>query len=306
MASVGEGPAGMDLGESGVSVFEALRECVDLAELAGRFTELKPGGKTLKGRCLFPDHQDDTPSFYIYPDERFHCFGCRRHGDVVDLWAGVQGIEPGIEAALDLAREFEVELPERDPKAQRKSQERREREDSHLKQAQACHRALEERPNVREWWERRGFDEDLQERFLLGVNEGGTATTIPYWKRGRVQCLIERRFKGEPKYLLPLAEELPGGHKPLFVPCPVRGAAFLVEGFIDALALAALGESAVAVGGTNISEHQVRELQNLPGSLYILPDADAEGDEAARTWVRELYPKALLCPAEYDREASHA
>jgi len=289
-----------------VTVFEMLRERVDLAEFAERFTELKTSGRALRGCCPFPDHQDDTPSFYIYPDERFHCFGCRRHGDSVDLWAGTQGIEPGMEAALDLAREFGVELPERDPEARQKAQERRQREDGFLEQAKGCYRALACRPQVREWWERRGFGEDLQERFLLGINGDGSAATIPYWKCGRVQCLIERRFRGERKYLLPSGEELPDGHKPLFVPGPVRGPTFLVEGFIDALALAALGESTIAVGGTNISEYQMRELEKISGPLYILPDADEEGTEAVREWVRKLYPKALLCPAEYGREASHA
>ncbi len=47
-------------------------------------------------------------------------------------------------------------------------------------------------------------------------------------------------------------------------------------------------------------------MKRFPGPLYILPDADEEGDEAAREWVRRLYPKALLCPAEYGGEASHA
>ena len=287
-----------------MSVFELLREHVDLGELTGRFTELKPSGRTLRGCCPFPDHQDDTPSLYIYPDERFYCFGCRRHGDCVDLWAGMQGIEPGMEAALDLAREFGVELLERDPEARRKAMERRQREDGFLEQAKERYRGLANRPQVREWWERRGFGEDLQEQFLLGVNEDGSAATIPYWKRGRVQCLIERRFRGKRKYLLPSGEELPDGHKPLFVPGPVREATFLVEGFIDALALSALGESAIAVGGTSIIEYQMREMEKIPGPLYILPDADKEGAEAAREWVRKLYPKALLCPAEYGGEVA--
>lgn len=285
-----------------MSIFEALREQIGLAELAGQSTDLKSSEKTLRGCCPFPDHQDDAPSFHVYPDERFHCFGCRRHGDVTDLWAGVQGIEPGIEAALDLAREFGVELPERDPEAQRKAQERREKEDSYLEQARACHHALDRRPSVREWWEKRGFDIEYQERFLLGTNKGGTAATIPFWHRGRVQGLIHRKFEGKPKYRYPKVEDFPEGHKPLFIPGPVRAGAYLVEGIVDALALAALGESAVAVGGTGVSSEQLADLRRMPGPLYVLPDADEEGDKAAREWARKLYPKALLCPAEYGGE----
>jgi DNA primase len=83
----------------------------------------------------------------------------------------------------------------------------------------------------------------------------------------------------------------------------VRAGAFLVEGVVDALAVAALGESVVAIGGTSISREQREALARLPGPLYILPDADEEGQKAARNWVRDLYPKALLCPAEYGEEA---
>jgi DNA primase len=144
--------AGLSPGkDSGVSTFEMLRERVDLAELAGRHTELKKSGRTLAGRCPFPNHQDSTPSFHVYPDGRFHCFGCRRHGDVVDLWAGVRGIEPGITAALDLAREYGVELPDRNPGGQREARERRDREKECMRQAGACHRALSRRPHVVEW-----------------------------------------------------------------------------------------------------------------------------------------------------------
>lgn len=160
---------------------------------------------------------------------------------------------------------------------------------------------------MRAWWEERGFDGELRERFLLGANENETAAVIPFWNRGRVQGLIRRKLRGEPKYLYPKAEEFPGGYKPLFIPPdPVGSPTFLVEGIVDALAVAAVGESAIAVGGTSISEEQMRVLRNVPGPLYILPDADEEGERAARRWVRALYPKALLCPAEYVEEARSA
>jgi DNA primase len=282
-----------------MNVFERLRECVDLFELADRFTELRPSGNTFCGCCPFPEHQDNTPSFYCYLDQRFHCFGCGRHGDAVDLWAAVEGIEPSIEAALDLAQEYGVELPEMGPEDQKRAQERREREARYLREAEACHEALAGHARVGEWWERRGFGKELRERYLLGANGDGTEAIIPFWNRGRVKGLIRRKLEGEPKYVYPRAEEFSGGHRPLFIPTAVRAGAFLVEGIVDALALGALGDSAIATGGTAISQQQMRELKRLPGPLYILPDADESGAEAAREWARELYPKALVCPAEY-------
>lgn len=283
----------------GVSIFEVLREQVSLEEVAGRYTRLKRSGRSLKGRCPYPDDDDDDPSFHVYPDGRFCCYGCRRHGDVTDLWAGVRGIEPGTEAALDLAREYGVERPDPDPKARRRARERREREGEYAKWAEACYRALSKHRRVAEWWERRGFDRELRERFLLGTNRDGTEAVIPYWHRGRIQGLIRRKLEGAPKYRYPGAEDFPAGHRPLFIPGSTGNGAFLVEGIVDALAVVAIGESAVAVGGTKISERQRWELERFPGSLYLLPDADEEGAKAAREWTRELYPGARLCPAEY-------
>jgi DNA primase len=74
---------------------------------------------------------------------------------------------------------------------------------------------------------------------------------------------------------------------------------FLAEGYLDALALVALGFDAVAVGGTNISEHQLEELRALSGPIYILPDDDEPGEEAGRRWVEDLYPSGMLCPTNY-------
>jgi DNA primase len=217
----------------------------------------------------------------------------------------MHGFNRPIEAALALARAFGVELSEVDPVARQKAQERREKEDLYIRQARACHRALENHPRVGEWWGGRGFGKELQKRFLLGATEDGTAAVIPFWHRGRVQGLIRRKLEGKPKYLNPTSEEFAGGYRPLFIPGPLRAGAFLVEGIVDALAVAALEESAIAVSGTGISPRQMEELDRLPGPLYIFPD-DEKGAEAAREWTRELYPKAFLCPAGYAEEAAGA
>jgi len=45
---------------------------------------VKRCGSTYRGLCPF--HQEKTPSFYLYSDSnRYHCFGCQAHGDVIDL-----------------------------------------------------------------------------------------------------------------------------------------------------------------------------------------------------------------------------
>jgi DNA primase len=124
-----------------MSVFDTLREQVAIEHALAT----NGGGKV---RCVAPDHHDANPSMHLYGDH-VHCFSCGFHGDVVDVWAAMRGFGRPIEAALDLAREFDVELPELDQEACRRLQERREKEDLYLRQARACHGALEKHSRTR-------------------------------------------------------------------------------------------------------------------------------------------------------------
>lgn len=278
-----------------MGVFETLRERIDLAELAGHHTDLKPSGRALVGRCPHPDHEDENPSFHVYPEGRFFCYGCRWRGDVTDLWADVKGLKPGLEAALDLAREYGVDLPQTSAEAAEKVERRRNLEAIYMKEAVERHEALSEHPRVTEWWDGRGFAGELREKFLLGVTDDGAAATIPFWNRGRVHSTVRRKLQGEPKYVLPKKEDFPTGHRPLFIPGRVEDGMFIVEGYVDALALAALGYGVAAIGGTHPNKEQLKELKRLPGTLYILSNADEEGMKAARRLAGDLYPKALMC-----------
>jgi hypothetical protein len=105
---------------------EAIRDAVPIEEIARRYTELKPfGGKAwFTGRCPLPAHEDKTPSFYIYPPGRYHCYGCGESGDVVDLEFHCGNFGELWEAMISLAVEYGVELPRRSQRWH-KAQERR-------------------------------------------------------------------------------------------------------------------------------------------------------------------------------------
>jgi DNA primase len=285
-------------GPPGASVFEVLREEVSIKRL------IQTNGHK-KIRCVSPAHEDSTPSMVVY-DDHVHCFGCALHGDVVDVWAIQKGISRPIEAALDLAREFNIQLPEMSEETRQKHEERREKQADDLRAAQATHGALDKHSRVREWWEGRGFGKELRERFLLGSNRDGTKAVIPFWHHGKIEGLIHRKLEGEPKYRLPNAEEFPEGYKPLFIPAPLKGEISLVEGYIDAIAVAAVGRSAIAIGGTNISESQsadLRKAMSEGATIYVLPDDDASGAVAARTLGRLFFPHARVCQPSYGEGA---
>ena len=60
-----------------------LRARTPLMPLVARHVDLKRVGRLFKGCCPF--HAERTPSFTIYPDNHFHCFGCGAHGDPVEF-----------------------------------------------------------------------------------------------------------------------------------------------------------------------------------------------------------------------------
>jgi hypothetical protein len=105
---------------------KAVRDAVPLEEVARRYTDLESvGGKAwFTGRCPLPTHDDKTPSFYIYPPGRYHCYGCGGRGDVVDLEFHCGNSGELWEAMISLAVEYGVELPQR-PQRWLEAQERR-------------------------------------------------------------------------------------------------------------------------------------------------------------------------------------
>jgi hypothetical protein len=94
---------------------EAIREAVPFEERARLYTDLEPfGGRAwFTGRCPLPDHEDKTPSFYIYPPGRWYCYGCNRGGDVVDLEFFCGDYGELWEAMIALSLEYGVEPPKR-------------------------------------------------------------------------------------------------------------------------------------------------------------------------------------------------
>jgi hypothetical protein len=118
--------------------------------------------------------------------------------DAIDLWAAVRGLRPGLEAARDLAGEYNLRLSEPDFETTKRAEARRQKESEFKKKANAGHEALKRNPHVTEWWKTRGFSDELQKEFLLGSDVAGKSAVIPFWHQGRMQGLIRRQLDREP------------------------------------------------------------------------------------------------------------
>lgn len=60
----------------------------DIADLMPN--EVRHVGDKLVAKCPF--HSDDSPSFNIFSDNHYHCFGCQAHGDSIEFVMKLQGL----------------------------------------------------------------------------------------------------------------------------------------------------------------------------------------------------------------------
>src|SRR6201997_1776765 len=96
------------------SFMDELRVRVPLAAVVARRVRLARSGRQMKGCCPF--HNEKTPSFYVYEDGQYHCFGCGAHGDAISFVMQSEGAS-FMEAVERLAAEAGMEVPKPTPEA---------------------------------------------------------------------------------------------------------------------------------------------------------------------------------------------
>ena len=70
---------------------------ISIAEIKARITlhdllNLPHNGRRHMLQCPLPGHDDRNASFAVFADDHFYCFGCQRHGDVLDFIALRDGL----------------------------------------------------------------------------------------------------------------------------------------------------------------------------------------------------------------------
>ncbi len=93
------------------SAKEEVRRAADIVELIGQFVQLRKAGQNYVGLCPF--HSEKDPSFTVSPSRQmFHCFGCKKGGDVFSFWMDYHKVAFP-QALKDLADRYQVPLPEK-------------------------------------------------------------------------------------------------------------------------------------------------------------------------------------------------
>jgi len=87
---------------SGDDIVRRIKDSLDIVDVIGSYIELKKRGASYLALCPF--HSEKTPSFNVNQlGQFFHCFGCKKSGDVIEFVMAMEGI--GFVDALELLGE---------------------------------------------------------------------------------------------------------------------------------------------------------------------------------------------------------
>lgn len=204
---------------------QAVRDAVDVVDIASEHTRLKQAGRRWSGLC--PLHKEKTPSFSVDPAQGlFYCFGCGAGGDGIKLHMLTSGDD--FPAAIEsLARRYGIPLPSR---SERRGDRRDEPDlEAALDAAAEFFAAqLERSESARAYLARRQVPPELIREFGLGFAPDGWQNLV-HALRGRVPA-ADLEAAG----LVARSERRPGEHYDRFrnrLVFPIRGASGRILGF---------------------------------------------------------------------------
>ncbi|WII70761.1 DNA primase [Bdellovibrio sp. 22V] len=98
---------------------ERVSEANNLVDIISQYTQLKPSGSGLMGRCPFPDHVEKTASFSVSETKQvYHCFGCHKSGNLFSFLRDYQGMSfPEAVEYLANRASIPIPAPEKDDEA---------------------------------------------------------------------------------------------------------------------------------------------------------------------------------------------
>lgn len=309
-----------------MSVFEEIRQRLDIVEVLSEYLQLKRVGNSYSTNCPF--HPDDTPSFYVSPSRQiWKCFGCGKGGDVIKFVSEYEGISY-LEAAKLLAQRYNLDVDFGD-------EEKGERFHSALgKIAFFYGEELKNSSIAKEFLLKvRKLPAEVVQDFNLGY-AGDGFKSVEFARRegifdellelkhffltpyGRYRDFFHQRitipvrnilskivgFGGrslseeqKPKYKNSLSSEIFQKDKTLFGIERAknylrdRGFLIIVEGFFDVIRLHSVGlGNSVAPLGTALTRHHARVISKLTSKVVLLFDGDTAGRRAVLNASKEL------------------
>lgn len=153
---------------------QRVMEANNLVDIISQYTQLKPTGGGLMGRCPFPDHVEKTPSFSVSETKQvYNCFGCHKSGNIVTFLRDYQGYAFP-EAVEWLANRASIPLPARDSRSEQEDRAAARRkqlvEANRLAARFFVDQLKSARPDhpVKRYIVKRGLTDETIDAFLIG------------------------------------------------------------------------------------------------------------------------------------------
>ncbi len=161
-----------------------IKQRTSIVDLISEKVRLTSKGSLYLGLCPF--HQENTPSFHVWPDQNsYYCFGCQANGDVFSFLMELSGLS-FTEAVEQLAARLNipVKYTQKDGRQSSSSGGRAPTAAIARRLAEVNHRALqyfrsslaEAPPVVREYLIGRGLNRELVNTFKIGFAPQGGLT----------------------------------------------------------------------------------------------------------------------------------
>lgn len=300
--------------------FDEIKRRVNLGELCDALGMERRGAATWVCPCCGSGNGPNRSAAFSVKGDGWRCFSCGEHGDCFDLVGAVRGIEDKLEQRAEVCALAGIPTfdddrgPEIESKAlsnhstgaraaePRKAASARMSAESdeitRFKQEQheyigECQRALEGSDGER-YMASRGVGLETCRDWGAGWDAASRRVVMPYEPGG--WAWVARTVDGaSPKYVKP---KLPDGLKmPAYANESAIGDArelWVVEGWLDMLALELCGRHALALVGTGNGE-AATALEGFDGLVLAALDSDGPGQEASARLAGQLRDAGVAC-----------
>ena len=164
-------------------------EDLDIVEVVSRYLKLD---NNLKARCPF--HNENTPSFKVYKDGGFKCFGCGAGGNGAISFVMEHENIGFIDAVEQLASQFNIpiEYDEKDRQKSKAIRESRKTASDVLQYAFGKYRSTEHAKQILPWLEDRHISTNTSKYFQLGYHpDSSQYLTKAFVQKGVVKPATE-------------------------------------------------------------------------------------------------------------------
>src|SRR6266849_1381167 len=326
------------------SFADQVKQQADIVRVVGEYVRLKKTGKDFSGLCPF--HQEKTPSFTVSPIKQiFYCFGCGKGGDIFNFVMEMERCEFP-DALRVVAEKCGISIPKPKPSSPAERTQSSVRATLFEKQLQGTAEGklarayLEDRGLDKATIERFGIgyapsggdvllhhmkgkyaEKLLAESGLVSRGEGGRLfdrfrrrITFPIANESGKIVAFGCRALGDdqPKYLNSPETPIYSKSNVLYhLDCAKEALrrsdfAVLVEGYMDAIAVARAGISnVVASCGTSLAEPQIKLLGRFTKRVIVNYDPDNAGQAATERSIailleQDFEVRVLALPGKAD------